>query len=123
MNLMENWRDGMGDVKPMIPPSREVRWKDGVLVGPFEQAAFEIYKGDAGTLASWIVKLELIAEHQRSQAVESYKDMLRQRASVIGGVLVSADLDEVSKLWHESEVLDMENRRPRPNFVTNEDDD
>lgn len=95
---------GMKDRRHNLPPSREVRLADGALHGDLEQIAFDIYTGDAGSLANAMVKLELTVELKRSHAVEGFKRLLRRKLETDGYIVVS-DLDRVAEEWHEAEVI------------------
>jgi len=86
-----------------IPPSREVRLEDGVLHGDIERIAFDIYTGDAGSLANAMAELELVVELKRSKAVEGFKTLLRRKLTEDGYIVVD-DLDRVAQQWHEREV-------------------
>lgn len=95
--------------KIQTPPSREVRLQDGVLIGPTESLAFDIYTGDAGSLANSMVKLELVVELQRSKAVEGFAWLLRRKLSE-SGYLVVSDIGDTVNEWHMDQILGIEHK-------------
>jgi hypothetical protein len=90
--------------KTQFPLVGRLGLEDGVFHGETEQIAFDIYTGDAGTLASSMVKLELVVELQRSKAVEGFKNLLRRKLAEDGYIVVS-DIDRVAEDWHRREAM------------------
>ena len=86
------------------PPSREVRLEDQLLHGEAEQIAFDIYTGDAGTLANSMVRLELVMERDRSRSIEAFAFLLKKKLAA-DGYIVIADIENAAAQWHEEEVL------------------
>lgn len=93
-----------------IPPSREVRWADGVAEGDAERVAFQIYAGDAGSLACSVVELELVMEKDRSRSIEAFAHLLKQKLLKDGYIVIS-DIDDAERQWHEEEVLGIPHER------------
>lgn len=86
-----------------LPPSREVRMQDGVLVGEAETIAYGIYNGDTGSLADSIVALELTIQHKRSKAVEGFVSILRQQ--LLHGYISTDGLEATLNAWHAGELF------------------
>jgi len=87
-----------------VPPSREVRIKEGAPVGDLERIAFGIYTGDAGELGASLVKLELVMESRESKALDALSVILKQKL-VKDGYIVISDVDEGVRQWHEDDIL------------------
>lgn len=87
-----------------LPPSREVRLAEGVLIGHEERIAFDIYTGDAGTLASSMVKLELVIELREARAIQAFAALIRRKLTEDGYIVVS-DIDECQAKYHEERLL------------------
>jgi hypothetical protein len=91
-------------MKNEIPPSREVRIRENSPITDVERVAFSIYSGDAGNLATNLVKLELLVESKQARALEALATILRQKL-LLDGYVVIEDIDEGVKKWHEEDVL------------------
>lgn len=87
-----------------VPESREVRLANGIIEGEVESIAFDIYSGDASSLARQMVRLELIMERDRSRCVEAFASLLKRKLND-SGYIVASDIETAERAWHEGEIL------------------
>lgn len=86
-----------------VPPSREVRLRNGIIEGEVERIAFDIYSGDASSLARQMVRLELVMERDRSRSIGAFAEMLKLKLKQDGYIVVS-DIEIAERAWHEGEM-------------------
>lgn len=95
----------MENLDASTPPSREVRWADGLAEGQLEQIAFQLHSTDTSGLVKSLVSLELVVELKRAQAVQELVVLLKQKLALDGYMVVSS-IDETAEQWYEREATE-----------------
>lgn len=88
---------------PKLPPSREVRFEDGITHGFAEMISLSIYHGSTDELIDGIAAIDLTIEAKRADAARSLAFVLSQKLKLDGYIVVS-DIDEALEDFLESEV-------------------
>lgn len=90
-----------------LPPSREVRFEDGITHGFAETVGMSIYQGSTDELLNGIAAIELTIEARRASAARSIALILTKKLALEGYIVVS-DIDDALEdfLEAELEILD-----------------
>lgn len=88
---------------PKPPPSREVRFEDGITHGFAETVAFSIHQGGTNELIDGIAAIDLTIESRRANAARSLAAALRVKLAEVGYIVVS-DIDDTLELFLEGEM-------------------
>lgn len=87
-----------------LPPSREVRFEDGVTEGFAESVAFKIHQGGTEELLDGIAAIELTIESRRAHAARGLATALRVKLAEVG-YIVTSDIDDTLEQFLESELV------------------
>lgn len=85
-----------------LPPSRELRFEDGITEGFAESVAFRIHQGGTGELMNGIAAIELTIESRRADAARTLAFILGQKLKLEGYIVVS-DIDDALENFLENE--------------------
>lgn len=86
-----------------LPPSREVRFSEGVTEGFAESVAMSIYQGSSTELMHGIAAIELTIESRRANAARTLAFTLGQKLK-LEGYIVTSDIDDALEDFLESEM-------------------
>lgn len=86
-----------------LPPSREVRFEDGITQGFAETVAFRIYQGNTDELLHGIAAIELTIESRRANAARTLASVLRVKLAE-GGYIVTSDIDDALEDFLQAEL-------------------
>lgn len=87
-----------------LPPSREVRFEEGVTEGFAESVAFRIHQGGTGELMDGIAAIELTIQSRRANAARGLATALRVKLAEVGYIVIS-DIDDTLEQFLEGEIL------------------
>lgn len=88
---------------PVVPPSREVRFEDGVTQGFAETVALRIYQGSTDELLDGVTAIELTIEARRADAARTLAALLRVKLAE-EGYIVASDIDDTLYNFLEAEI-------------------